>query len=81
MNTRTPRPERERQAEAEESFNTMFLKIDEVKEEINTEEFDEETRKIFALKDGDEKPQFTIEEASDIEKRTEVPFEIVNNDE
>jgi len=56
--------ERERQAEAEQSFNDMFLKINEEKDKVDPEEFDEETRKILALRD-DKEP---------------IPFEIVNEE-
>jgi hypothetical protein len=56
--------ERERQAEAEQSFNDMFLKINEEKDKVDSKEFDEETRKILALRD-DKEP---------------IPFEIVNEE-
>lgn len=56
--------ERERQAEAEQSFNDMFLKINEEKDKVDPKEFDEETRKILALRD-DKEP---------------IPFEIINEE-
>jgi archaellum biogenesis ATPase FlaH len=60
--------ERERQEEAEKSFNDMFLKIQ--ADSVETIHEEEEDKKVF-----------TIEEAEDVEERVNIPLEIVNTNE